>query len=475
MSTSTSRLWLRGASALVVLLLASQALYLIVGNLVLGSKLRAYAERFGAELGYSRAYTLYPGHLVARDVRLDGDTWSLSTQSSRARLDALALLTGRMHIESLQAAGVRVSVHTPPSGATARSLGIVPGAPRQAHLWSNAGLLSIAGPSAKGQGVSAIALDRLDAAVDEVIVGPYRLLGALQVSGRALAIRPRDSRIIEEGGQLRFNSATTVRLLHRAALQATLPEGFDLQGHAKRPADGMAWEVTVPRLTSGQAKLHATKLQLVSPGGLAECGRGAARVEIRIESASDIAAAIAGTGPITGRLALPDFCPRTNQLAFAEGRVEISDVALRSAAPKPRAGTLAVTIAAVRGHFDGSSGLALTGAFNVRGKDAGVLFDALGVHPSIGLALSRVYGHPFTLAGTLQRTPELVRLQDLEFQSNDVVAEGAIYTPGARLYGALLLGLGEFSLGLRFSGEDRGAVIAPEAGWLANQVNELPE
>ena len=93
-------------------LLIAYAAYLVLGNLFLNTALEPMANRrpdaFQAQWG--RAYTLFPGHVVARDVRLHGQTrhieWQVQAQRASGRLALLPLLKKEVRIPEVVATGV---------------------------------------------------------------------------------------------------------------------------------------------------------------------------------------------------------------------------------------------------------------------------------------------------------------------------------------------------------------------------------
>ncbi|WP_372018253.1 AsmA family protein [Pseudoxanthomonas sp. 10H] len=102
--------WLRRAAWA---LLVAYGFYLLLGNLFLNTPLGPWAanrtpEKFQAQWG--PAFTLYPGHVVARDVRLQGQVrhlyWDVQAQRVRGRLALWPLLGKEIRVPAIVASGV---------------------------------------------------------------------------------------------------------------------------------------------------------------------------------------------------------------------------------------------------------------------------------------------------------------------------------------------------------------------------------
>ena len=94
-------------------LLVAYGAYLLLGNLFLNTPLGPWTanrqpEKFQAQWG--RAFTLYPGHVVARDVRLQGQVrqiyWDVQAQRVRGRLALWPLLGKEIRVPEVVASGV---------------------------------------------------------------------------------------------------------------------------------------------------------------------------------------------------------------------------------------------------------------------------------------------------------------------------------------------------------------------------------
>lgn len=93
-------------------LLIAYAAYLVLGNVFLNTAMEPLAnqrpEAFQAQ--WSRAYTLFPGHLVAHDVRLHGQArqiaWEVQAERAGGRLALLPLLRKEVRVPEIVATGV---------------------------------------------------------------------------------------------------------------------------------------------------------------------------------------------------------------------------------------------------------------------------------------------------------------------------------------------------------------------------------
>ena len=117
--------WLRRT---VWTLLAVYGAYLLLGNLFLNTPLGTWTanrkpEKFQAQWG--PAVTLFPGHVVARDVRLQGQvrntSWDIQAERVRGRVALWPLLAKEVRVPSVVASGVtggarhvRTSLEPPP-------------------------------------------------------------------------------------------------------------------------------------------------------------------------------------------------------------------------------------------------------------------------------------------------------------------------------------------------------------------------
>lgn len=102
--------WLRRTLWALLIVYGS---YLLLGNLFLNTPLGPWAanrkpEKFQAQWG--PAFTLYPGHVIARDVRLQGQVrhlyWDVQAQRVSGRLALLPLLRKEVRVPSVVASGV---------------------------------------------------------------------------------------------------------------------------------------------------------------------------------------------------------------------------------------------------------------------------------------------------------------------------------------------------------------------------------
>lgn len=101
--------WLRRT---VWTLLIAYVAYLALGNLFLNTLLKPVANQRpdAFQVQWSSAYTLFPGHVVARDVRMHGQTrkiaWEAQAERASGRLALLPLLRKEVRIPEVAATGV---------------------------------------------------------------------------------------------------------------------------------------------------------------------------------------------------------------------------------------------------------------------------------------------------------------------------------------------------------------------------------
>lgn len=106
--------WLRRAAMAALL---AYAAYLLLGNVFLNtpvahSLVNRQPQKF--HMQWARAYTLWPGRVALRDVRLGGQArrtqWSVQAGGVRGRVALLPLLAKQVHVPWVDADGVRGSV-----------------------------------------------------------------------------------------------------------------------------------------------------------------------------------------------------------------------------------------------------------------------------------------------------------------------------------------------------------------------------
>jgi len=178
--TSKFHLLRSSAIGLASILTAFLAL-LLYANFRLHVTLRVLAREAGVELEYASAYTLAPGQVTLRGVRLTGGTkvvWDVELPQAELRVSAVQLLLGRLHIHSLECAGLAVrgtrfgdfdaGVSTPKREITA--LGI------------------LGSPMSAGR---ALRIDRATASVERVELGEYRLTGTLRLRASLVELSPQ--------------------------------------------------------------------------------------------------------------------------------------------------------------------------------------------------------------------------------------------------------------------------------------------
>jgi hypothetical protein len=233
--STSSRTIFRIALGLVVL----AGLYLLVGNLALRPGLRSLADEMDVAARHSKAYTLYPGHLHFKDLRItarSGSAWTLALDRADLRVDILALLRGRLRISRLRGAGLEADLAAHP-----QELARAP-EPRAQPLVRGSILPDMREPRA---GVRARTLRIEDVNIDARTLGagPHQLDGVLHaraawiVAGRTtLAMGPVTLDIAEgqlRHGQLAVANALRGRVEGRLdALDPSLASGRDALGAA---------------------------------------------------------------------------------------------------------------------------------------------------------------------------------------------------------------------------------------------------
>lgn len=83
----------------VALVVGLAVLYLVIGNAALPSVARSLARSAGVEMSHGMMYTLYPGQVHVRDLRIsdgDGGSFQVSFESADLRWDELDLTGGRL-------------------------------------------------------------------------------------------------------------------------------------------------------------------------------------------------------------------------------------------------------------------------------------------------------------------------------------------------------------------------------------------
>ena len=101
--------WLRWT---VWTLLIAYLAYLVLGNIFLNTLLKPVANQRpdAFQVQWGSAYTLFPGHVVARDVRLQGQNrqigWEVQADRASGRLALLPLLRKEIRVPEVVATGV---------------------------------------------------------------------------------------------------------------------------------------------------------------------------------------------------------------------------------------------------------------------------------------------------------------------------------------------------------------------------------
>lgn len=119
--TAPARAWLRTHRTAVlrtgIALVALYALYLIAANVFLSSGLSVAAfnrkpQRF--QIHWQRAWSLYPGHIHATDVRVDGHSrrnrWTSTSPAVDGRIKLLPLLARRLSFGNIDASDVSFAI-----------------------------------------------------------------------------------------------------------------------------------------------------------------------------------------------------------------------------------------------------------------------------------------------------------------------------------------------------------------------------
>lgn len=216
---------------------AAYAAYLVLGNVLLNSSLaRDLANRQPAKYvaGWSRAWTVFPGQVQVRDLRIAGHIrhtiWSVQADAASGRIAVLPLLRKELRFPESEATGVtggasmvdmvREPPEPRPGGWTMRFDRVVAQDVRHAYL------------------------------NDLVLVGRGRGTAGLvkTLRGGAMEVLPSNAR---------FEQAVLWRDGARLAWDATLGGGFSIEKHLRREAPGIRklaltdFDLTVDATTAG--------------------------------------------------------------------------------------------------------------------------------------------------------------------------------------------------------------------------------
>lgn len=110
---SSSGPFVRWARAIALGLIGAYLLYLVAGNLLISSPMgrelaNRQPEKFVAS--WDRAYTLYPGHVQATELRIAGHVrrtvWSVQADTASGRIALLPLLAKELRIPQVNASGL---------------------------------------------------------------------------------------------------------------------------------------------------------------------------------------------------------------------------------------------------------------------------------------------------------------------------------------------------------------------------------
>lgn len=172
---------IRSALAVVALCFTGLSLLLLYANFRLHMGLRGMASEAGLELEYGAAYTLIPGEVTLRGLRVTGGTkflWTVGLPRAELQVSVADLLFGRLHVHSLRGDALSIRVagfgyEEGPVFAPKRRLTAL-------------GMIGFTGTNE-----NALRIDRLYTSVETLEIGEYDLSGSVQLRATNLELSPR--------------------------------------------------------------------------------------------------------------------------------------------------------------------------------------------------------------------------------------------------------------------------------------------
>jgi hypothetical protein len=442
----------------LVTLLMSELVYLLLGNACLRYRLAALRQRGELAFESGGLWTLYPGDLRGRALRLRDASEGVSVDLRRvtAKLALWPLLRGRLELRELLAEGFQVAFDASPVGAlqlkgpTRLRLARVSVVDDQL---SAEGSLDLVG--ARVLRPSGVTLARARGRVT------FRLLPESQAGGpgawrRRLQAQGRLSAELSHVGQRWGASSGTAHA--RAELRFAVKRGRLASGAlslessaADGRALGMAWSaphgVDLALAWSGQPGAHLSGVLALRPVLLTLERPGAdAPMTLPLSARLDVTSPLREKEP-------PWTRPRRMR-----GRLRLRSV---GADGHHDALGLRASLRVERARWSERAGLALKGRLRASGRDAGVLLELMNMEPALSWSLSQLREQPFRLELGLSWGASGVGLDDIRLDTAPIAARGAFRFDARGRRGALLLQRGRLVLGLRVQDDSARLELKP--------------
>lgn len=477
---------LAGALVLAVGVLAC---YLIAANALIGTRLLRALINDGRDkisIEYSSAYSLLPGRVRVRDLRIRdrsiASEWLIALDKGRGSISLLDLLRGRFHTTRIRGRGLslRVRSRLTPEEATPDRLSFLPPIP------------GFPDPPLREPGERAplptgrewtVRLDDVDVeAVREIWVNDYHYTGDATLAG-AMLLHPRrrfevfPTSLEVRSGTLRLSEEPLAASV-RARLDAVI-HAYDLRGASGstvlRYLTGTGWGAG--RIES----LHFLNGMLNTPPTLRlEGGTGTLAAELSLDlgygkgvldfSAQGVEAVMpdtAMTGEAEGQLRLAQLDLESGLADFAGSHLEVRNVLVKRGGetPWPWWGRLEL----VAGDLRTGPPRVLYAHVDLRAQNARPLYRLLNARlPPWAEWLLKMEGVTATVDVALARS--FVDVKSLEARGGAFHILGRYHAAKAVSDGAFLIDAGPLALGVGLSGGESKLELVGARSWFRDHM-----
>lgn len=497
----------RAARAVVALLLAVAALevvYLLVANIALAAMSSRYAHEAPIAVAYDRAYTLVPGQVRVRGLRVTGDGWKLAASDAAVDFNPFAVVTAPRRIHHVGADVTSIELAS--KDATRRLSGTIridlanvildgPHVALDASAKVERGRIESDGEAVAGDvaGTLTVVLDSKDV-VTRPIIGDTS--GAIDWSGTLLSIEPLaslaslgatadpgtlriagswKSGVVQPSSELRAQTGNASVNAARG-VSVRFPSGVAVVVSVA-PTDARALQLAVraPRVVVGSADPSEPPDELTSFALVAPAGASGLAAESPPTRSLDWSAervllhegATTFTSTATGSLRFES--KHDTGLVADSGSIIASNVVADRADTTGRT-PFEARLALTRLTISPRDGLALAGRLHASGADPRPVLELFVSSPSIRGQLGPLERHAFTADATLTRKDEQVSLDDLVLRCAKVVVRGGYRRQGRQSRSAFVVEGGPVPVGIAQHGAKESIVLGPGSSWVASQL-----
>ncbi|HEY1956850.1 MAG TPA: hypothetical protein VGH28_14620 [Polyangiaceae bacterium] len=502
----------RALRALVVLVLVAAALetlYLAIANVALVIARKSLAAAAPVSVTFDHAFTLFPGFVSLRGVRVEqARAWTVTIASADVRFLPWQLVSEPRRIVSVTADVTDVSVES--LGKTRRSSGHARLVARDVAIEASRvaldldadvtnvtlendgavlardvkGTMKLHVASVDFSGAAPLATTSGTIALDGVFVSlePLASFGSLtttQDPGTLHVAATLDGGLIGPASEiLAHTECATLRDAHGA--NADFPHGLDVRmGVSKANAGALQLSVRAKTLAFGSADPKAAAdafedFELVVPAGSTDLKRVAfvmRELDWAVRRATLHESTSVVTAGASGHLDLE--VNHADELSSYAGRIALDHVVVDSPGETDHT-PFEANVTLRRFTISRDRGIALRGDLHAHGDDPRPLLELVVTSPTVRGGLRALPARPFVLDTTLDRENGRLAFDDIKLDAAPLTIRGGYRRAGADARGAFLIEGGPLPLGVATHDGHETLALGATERWLSTQLEASP-